>query len=140
MEIDITSLLKTNLFTFSHSAAEGGQDAGQNTWKAANRHAEETAPPLLDTPEKLDTFRDWVGDSGGWTREEIDAWTPTECNALFLQWIAGDCRECPAIGGGNAYSLEEIDWEETEVEQSNGQISSNLFRADDGRIFFSLSN
>lgn len=133
MQIDITSLTALGMFTFSHSAAEGGQDAGRNTWQAANRHAEETAPPLLDTPEKLETFRDWVNGSGGWTREEIDAWTPTECNALFLQWIAGDCREL------GADSLDEIDWTEAEEMQQAGQAPSNLYRGDDGRIYFDLA-
>jgi hypothetical protein len=179
MEIDISSLLETDLFPLSHSRAEGGENAGENTWQASLDHAEETA--LLDTPEKFQAIRDFARSSGGWTQEEIDAWTPQEVNALFLQWIAGDCRQCPAILPGVAFgssrtgetvahwykrdgetigifesrseayadacpqgrmpraeSLEEIDWEEYETQATAGQIPTNIFRADDGRIFFSL--
>jgi hypothetical protein len=178
MEIDITSLLETDLFPLSHSQVEGGPNAGNNTWQASLDHAEETA--LLDTPEKLQAMRDFARASGGWTREEIDEWTPQEVNALFLQWIAGDCRQCPAIlpdvsfecrdgewyhshedepdmetgpfesvgeahqdaspghGYSTADSLEGIHWEATEAAQHEGGIPSNLFRADDGRIFFGL--
>lgn len=51
MEIDITSLLEADQFALSHSAAEGGQNAGRETWQASLAAAEET--PLLDTPENL---------------------------------------------------------------------------------------
>ena len=182
MEIDITPLADLDAFPLSHSAAEGGQTAGRDTWNASLDQAEET--PILDTPEKLHAMRDFARSSGGWTTEEIAEWTPQEVNALFLQWIAGDCRQCPAIlpgvtfeeregafyhsheddpnmetgpfpdrsaayldanpGGygrpSRAESLEEIDWPEYEAQAHEGLISSNLFRADDGRVFFSLSN
>lgn len=180
MEIEITSLIELDQFTLSHSRAEGGQNAGRETWQASLSQAEKT--PLLDTPEKLDAMRDFSRASGGWTEEEVQAWTPQEVNALFLQWVAGDCRECPRILNGvtfeereglfwhssedepdmetgpfnslseaytdaspghgyvNADSLEEIDWQVTEAFQQDGKTSSNLFRAEDGRIFFSLSN
>lgn len=199
MEINITSLLDLPAFNLSHSRAEGGENAGRNSWQAAMDQAEETA--LLDTPEKLEAFRDWVADTGAWDEDERNAWTPQECNALFLQWIAGDVRQCPAILDGvtfeertttesrwkdgrfidqgtaewwydvldesgndnedfgpfptrsaayknhagharppRAESLEEIDWLEYEAQASEGSISSNLFRADDGTVYFSLSH
>ena len=180
MEIEITPLLDNDLYPLSHSAAEGGQNAGRETWKASLAAAEAT--PLLDTPEKLQAMRDFALSSGGWDAEEVAAWTPQEVNALFLQWIAGDCRECPATiedwqfterapgewwsesadgeleagpfdSRSEAYanqlpagrepradSLEEIDWPEYEAQASAGRISGNLFRAEDGKIFFSLSN
>ncbi len=177
MEIDITSLLELNQFDLSHSQAEGGPNAGPHTWQAALERAEEI--PLLDTPEKLDAMRDFARSSGGWDDEEVAAWTPQEVNALFLQWIAGDCRQAPRILEGlefterapgewyredaefewgpyatrseayrdydgtrihTAGSLEDIDWPEYEVMAHDGQISSNLFRSDDGRIFFYLGN
>jgi hypothetical protein len=206
MEIDITSLADLNTFPLSHSQAEGGATAGRDTWNASLEQATETA--LLDTPEKLEAFRDWTKDFGAWDDEERAAWTPQECNALFIQWIAGGIRECPAIlegvtfeerattearwngdrdengalisSDGNRFidvgtvewwhstddepdmetgpfesrsaayadacpqhepradTLEGIDWPEYETQASEGRISSNLFRADDGRIFFSL--
>lgn len=189
MNINITSLLELDMFTFSHSAAEGGQNAGPETWNAAKEDAKDRKPPLLDTEEKLVAFRDWVGESGGWTREEINGWDSVECNALFLQWIAGDVRQCPAIleeiefeerfpgmwyfqtpkdkendmedgpheTRSDAYkvasdelvglhqtrraeSLDEIDWQEYEEDAKRGQIPSNLYRADDGQIYFTLSH
>ena len=85
MEIEITPLLDNDLYPLSHSAAEGGQNAGRETWKASLAAAEAT--PLLDTPEKLQAMRDFALSSGGWDAEEVAAWTPQEVNALFLQWI-----------------------------------------------------
>jgi len=103
MEINITSLMAVNQFKRSHSRAEGGQNAGPETWRASLEAAKETV--LLDTEEKLEAMRDFAKSSGGWTREEIAAWSAQEINALFLQWIAGDVRECPA-------RLEGIEFEE----------------------------
>lgn len=183
MEIEITALLDLDQFALSHSAAEGGWNAGPETWQSALERADET--PLLDTPEKLQAMRDFARESGGWSEEECAAWTDQEVNALFLQWIAGDVRQCPAVLEGvtfearigahgpiwwyttedepdmetgpfeslteahqdaspghsfpTANSLAEIDWSVTEAFQQDGNCPSNLFRADDGRIYFSLS-
>jgi len=184
MEINITSLLEEDMFAYSHSRADGGENAGKETWNAALNGPR----PLLSTPEEIQAFKDWVKGSGGWTREEIEAWSDNEAQALFLQWIAGDVRECPSIleeiefeerwpgqwyfetpkdkeqgmedgpheSRSEAYrvasnelvgfnqvrraeSLDEIDWEEYEQEASAGRISSNLFRTDEGQIYFNLS-
>lgn len=132
MEIEITPLADMDAPTLSASRAEIGDNAGRITWQAAQDQAEET--PLLDTPEKLDAMRDFARESGGWTREETAEWTPQEVNALFLQWIAGDCRQL------GANSLEEIDWEEAEEAQHEGNAPGNIHRADDGRIYFYLGN
>lgn len=101
MEINITSLLATDMFEFAHSRAEGGENAGPNTWNAALNGPR----PLLNTPEEFEAFRGYVGEFGAWTEEEISAWDENECQALFLQFVAGDVRECPAI-------LEGIEFEE----------------------------
>jgi hypothetical protein len=155
-------------------------------------------------------MRDFARSSGGWNDEECAAWTPQEVNALFLQWVAGDVRQCPAIldgvefeertvsesyweglrdengalvspdgntfidagtvqwfypdptndgmefgpfnsrseayehhtggRGHTADSLEEIDWPEHETQAREGRISGNLFRSDDGAIYFYLGN
>lgn len=93
MEINITSLLETDMFTFSHSIAESGDErAGKTTWNAALNGPR----PLLNTPEEFDEFRDWVGGFGAWDEEEIKGWSENECQALLLQVIAGDVRGCPA--------------------------------------------
>jgi len=130
MEINITPLLEMNCFTLSHSCAEGGENAGKNTWQASQAKAQEIKP--LDTPEKLQAMRDFARSSGGWNESEVNAWDENEVNALFLQWIAGDCREL------GADSLDEIDWINALVLQENGQAPSNLFRSESGEIFFYL--
>jgi hypothetical protein len=79
-------------------------------------------------------MREFAASSGGWTREEIAEWPDSELNALFLQWIAGDVRE---LGYD---SLADVDWQDAEEQQSAGQAASNLFRGDDGKIYFYLGN
>lgn len=134
MEINLSSLLDANMFQFAHSCAEGGERAGGNTWSAAIRHAGSTRPPLLPDEEACQAFRDWLKDFGAWDEEERAAMGPTECNALLLQFIAGDVREA------GADNLDSIDWEEYEKDSQEGRISGNLFRSDDGAIFFSMSH
>jgi hypothetical protein len=132
MEIEITSLLEMHAPDLSASRMELGDNAGNITWQAAKDQAEET--PLLDTPEKLDAMRDFARSSGGWNAGEVAAWDAEEVNALFLQWIAGDVREL------GADTLADIDWTEAEAAMAEGQAPSNIFRADDGRIYFYLGN
>lgn len=103
-------------FALSHSQAEGGQNAGQETWNASKEQARET--PLLDTEEKLEAMREFARESGGWTREEIAEWDAEGINALFLQWIAGDVRQMPAKGGGRADELSEIDWRKASKDEN----------------------
>jgi len=128
MEINITSLLAQDMFPFSHSAAEGGQDAGRNTWNNALNGPR----PLLNTPEEFEAFRDHVGEFGAWEDEEIDGWTENECQALFLQIIAGDVREA------GADSIDEIDWEQYEIDAEAGRNSSLLYRGGDGSVYYYL--
>jgi hypothetical protein len=132
MQIDITTLAEMNCFTLSHSVAEGGENAGQNTWNASKKQAQNTQ--ILNTPEKLQAMRDFARESGGWNNEEIAAWDDNELNALFLQWISGDVREM------GFDSLDQIDWEEAEEMQREGQAPSNIFKGDDGKIYFYLGN
>jgi len=185
MEINITPLLETDMYDFSHSRAEGGESAGQDTWNAALKGPR----PLLQTPEEFEAFRDHVEGFGAWDEEEIAAWDENECQALFLQFIAGDVRQCPATLEGidfeerfpgmwyfqtpkdkennmedgphdsrseayrvasnelvgfnrtrRAESLDEIDWQEYEIQANEGRISGNLYRSDSGEVFYSLSN
>ena len=110
MQINITSLLSLDMYPLNHSQHEGGQDAGRNSWKASQETAAEIQPPLLDTEEKLQAMRDFARESGGWTQEEIEAWPPEEVNALFLQWIAGDTRESPALLEGVTFYERNGEW------------------------------
>jgi len=130
MEINITSLLEKDQFPLSHSVAEGGENAGRETWQASLESAKATT--LLDSEEKLEAFRDWLKPWGAWDAEQIAAMDDQSLNALFLQWVAGDCRET------GADSLDSIDWEEYEKRAEAGQCSSNIFKSKDGQIYFSL--
>ncbi len=155
MEINLSPLLTKSLFEFSHSPAEGGPDAGKNTWKAALSGPR----PLLNTPEEFEAFRDHVREFGAWDAEEIAAWDENECQALFLQMVSGDVRECPATLDGVSFesrseayqdaalprppradSIEEIDWLEYESQTSDGKISGHLSRSGDGQVFYYLGS
>ena len=132
MELNISSFFATvTPRDLSSSVAESGPCAGALTWssscKASMHH------PLLDDDEKRDAFRAWVESSGGWSTEEIAAWSDSHLNALLLQWIAGDLREM-----GVDDDTAGIDWADVEGGQSEGQYPCNLFRGTDGNVYFDL--
>ena len=133
MQIDISSLLEEDLFQFSHSAAEGGENAGRNAWNAALHDASTRRPPLLSTEEQLEAFRYWVADFGAWSAEEIAAWSAEETNALFLQFISGDVREAGADDLGS------LDWEEYQKDAEAGRVPSYLSKDEAGRILYDLT-
>ncbi len=131
MEIDITTLATENdMFEFSASVAERGQNAGPETW--ANAKDEAASRPIL-TEDQLPEFRDYMRGFGGWEDEEIDAWDATECNALFIQFVAGDLREaqalCPGDGPGD------VDWDTYALLAEAGTCSGRIYPGDDGKIY-----
>jgi hypothetical protein len=133
-EIDVTEFLAGHrLKYFSGSIAELGNDAGQQTWAECNDKAEDWQP--LDTDEKRETFRDFVLSSGGWSEEEIAEWPDSHLQALCIQWIAGDAREC----GIDGEDLSAIDWSQLEQDQHDGQAPGSLYRGDDGRVYWLCS-
>ena len=133
MEIDITSFFENaEPWKFSHSIAEGGPSAGSDTWRAALSEAAEA--PLLKTPEALDALRGWARSSGGWEKNEIDAWGADECNALFIQLVSGDMREA----GIDEQAIEDVDW--VAYEKFCENQGGALYRSDDDRIYYSLSD
>jgi hypothetical protein len=132
-QIDVTSLvLEDDAYAYSASAAEMGQDAGRITWRNALQRANDA---LLATEEELDALRDWARGSGGWTCDEIEAWSDAECNALFIQIVSGDWRELEDLASDDNG---EIDWEEVERLANEGTIGGSLYRGDDGRIWYYL--
>jgi hypothetical protein len=114
---------------YSASCAEIGQNAGADTWNAAK----EDAPywNMLDDDDKRDAFREWVKGYGAWSDDEIAAWSDVEINALFVQWVSGDIRE------GFEWDCEDI-WANYQELAERGTVSSNIWKDDDGQIFFSL--
>lgn len=90
-EINVTRFYREAApMDYSASRAEIGQDAGPTTWRAAIDDAPDYN--MLDTDDKRDAFRAHVKGFGAWTDEEIAAWSTTELNALFIQFVAGDMR------------------------------------------------
>lgn len=137
-QIDITRLFADDSsfvpFDLSNNRATLGDNAGQLTWNASKECAVNLIPPLLDSEERKEAFRDFVKQSGGWNAEEIAAWGETELNALLLQWIAGDVRES---FGDDEFS--EWDWAQYEKDCEAGRSPSRFFRAN-GAVYFDLSN
>lgn len=84
MEIDITEFYKhEHPQHYSASVAELGADAGKITWSRAIERARFTT--MLNTSEKIEALREYAKGFGAWTDDEVDAWTDTECEALFIQ-------------------------------------------------------
>jgi hypothetical protein len=113
---------------YSASRAEIGDNAGADTWRAACDDAPDY--PLLDTKEKRDAFRRHMRDMGFSEANDMRDWNNLECNALYLQLIAGDIREA---GLDNA----DPDWEAYEADENN---RGSLFRGDDGEIYYYLGS
>lgn len=130
MQINITKFYREACpKDYSASVAEVGENAGQATWTAAKD--DDGDWNLLDTEEKRQAFREWVKPSGGWSQDEIDAWSDLELNALFVQWVAGDIRECLE------WDVEDV-WANYQELAEQGTVPSNLYRDDGGQVYFSL--
>lgn len=133
MELNISSFFATvTPRELSSSVAESGPCAGALTWSASCKAS--IHHTLLTNDDERESFRAWVETSGGWTAEEIAAWTDTELNALLLQWIAGDLREM-----GIDDDTSGIDWADVKQGQNEGTYPCNLFKGSNGDIYFDLS-
>lgn len=138
-ELNITHLFADDSafspFDCSNNRATLGDNAGQLTWQASVETAQAIVPPLLDTDEKRQEFRDYVKDFGAWTEEEIAAWNDTELNALLLQFIAADVREA-----FHDAEFSEWDWADYQERAERGSISGHIYRGDDGQVYFYIGN
>ena len=136
MELNITKFFnEACLRDYSASVAEIGSDAGPSTWRAA---CEDSADyMLLDDDDKREAFRAFVRSSGGWDDEEIATWPDVEINALCLQWIAGDIRECLEWD----HERGDVDaWTYYTQLAEQGTVPSNLFKDDDGQVYFYIGD
>lgn len=130
MEIDITEFMTSgDASEFSGSIAERGPNAGRETWN--NAKAEAARAPMLVTRAQIDALRDEMRRTGAWERAEVDAWDETECNALFIQYVAGDLREA----GAELTEPDDFDWAAYEKRFDGGL---RFHRGDDGRVYFLL--
>lgn len=134
MELDITNLFhNADPVKYSASRLEMGRNAGPNTRRAANDDSGDY--PLLRTEEQREAFRSFVKDSGGWTEEEIAAWSDTELNALCIQRVSGDIRE-----SGLEPDCTSESWDHYYSRASNGKCSGRLTRGDDGKVYFYIGS
>lgn len=133
MDIDITRFFRTvEPSDFSASMAELGQNAGKITWNNAVHEAAEN--PLMTTEDELEEFREYMKGYGAWEDEEIMAWDMDKCNALLVQLVSGDMRE------GGLENPDEADWLEYEAGEKEGLWNGNIYRGDDGRIYYYVGN
>lgn len=136
MEIDITDFVMNEApMDYSASIAEIGRGAGKITWSAALERASEAPRLIADNPDALDAWRDDVREFGAWDDEEIDAWSAEECEALFIQFIAGDMREMDFDPDWS-----DDDWSAYQKEAEAGQLSGRIYRGDDGRVYFYIGS
>ena len=134
-EIDVSPLLASTGFDpwdCYNSCANLGQNAMEITWQASQR----AASALVLAEGQKEAFRDWVRSSGGWTKEEIEAWTDAELTALCIQWIAGDIRE--SFGDGLPDDPAEWDWADYTEMVECGAAQSTLYLKD-GKLFWSCA-
>lgn len=133
-EIDITDFFNNaRPIYYSASVAELGNDAGRITWENAVDAVD--AWRFLDNDEKTENWKKFIRSSGGWTEEEVDAFSETELNALLIQWLSGDIRE-------SGLDARPVDWEEYEKGANSGHYSGRIYGGPlsvDGRVYFSIS-
>lgn len=130
MELNITDLYNNMApMDYSASVAEIGESAGADTWRAACDDSADYM--ILDTDDKREAMREHVRGFGAWSEEEINAWSDIELNALLLQMISGDIRESVLDDDRSA-------WPEYYELAEQGTVSGNLFRADDGQIYYTI--
>lgn len=79
----------------SNSVANYGDSAGERTWRNALKIAHNFERWLVTKPAVAsELMRDWARSTGAWDDEEVQAWSPHECLALFVQNIASELRIC----------------------------------------------
>lgn len=139
MELNITEFFRSvSPCELSGSRAELGDNAGSITWNASIESASTEPPAILDTEEKRQAFREFVGDSGGWNDEEIAAWSDTELEALCRQWIAGDMREPVGFELGADSTPEQ--WADYRAQCEAGNCAGRLFTGTDGNVYFDIGS
>lgn len=125
MEIRITKFFQCDylpLRNLSGSVAEHGLLAGVVTYR--NSCALGASLQLLDTPEKVESFRAYV-EACGFGPSESENW-----DGLFVQVIAGDLREM------GCETIEDLSRPEVLEAQESGEVPSNIYLGDDGEVYF----
>jgi hypothetical protein len=133
--VNITSFFyEAEPMDYSSSAAEIGDNAGADTWQAACDDS--NAYMMLSTIDMREDFRAWLKPFGAWTEEQIQAFTKIELNALFIQFVSSEMRECNL---GRESSSE--DWTRYQVRAEKGLVPSSIYRDEEtGSVYFSLDH
>lgn len=132
MELNITTFYNSMCpRDYSASVAEIGDNAGQDTWRAACDDSPDFM--ILDDDNKRQAMRAHVRTFGAWSDTEINAWSDIELNALLIQCIAGDIRESILDDNPNA-------WPEYYEQGEQGVVSCRMFSDDDGQVFYSIGD
>ena len=133
MELDITDFFLgcDDPQQYSASNAELGAIAWQVTWRNATETARDV--PLLRTQEEIAAAQKYFASMGEWSKHEVRQWPLEELNAMLIQDIASSMRE----GNLNSHATPE-NWEYYAALTHTGQVSGNLFKSDDGRIYYTI--
>lgn len=134
MELDITDFFVTDApRRYAASRHELGERAGEITWNNALEAASDYAFVTRETRSAIVAH---VRRFGAWSIEEIAGWTDAELSALMIQFIAGDMCE------SELYALDddgEWNWDAYYEAAQAGQAPSRMFKGDDDRIYYDLS-
>lgn len=121
--VDITDFLAQECMRdYSASVAEIGANAGAYTWQACTENAPDWQ---FLKPENEDEFRAFLASAGAWDEAEIAS---MDLQAMCLQWIAADARECGA-------DKPAPDWQAIRADQENGRVPSSVY-FQDGRVYW----
>ncbi len=146
MRINITDFFNhCDPMDYSASRHEIGNDAGEVTWMAAL-----TAPMLLGDPDNapasvtsdaFDAAFDFLVSTGGWTADEVSQFSLRELNALVVQFIASEIRQCDSAAERYTAGVEsDTWWNRYYAQASDGSIAGRLSNDDTGAVFFDLGN
>lgn len=123
MELNITKFFyEAKPINYQNSIAVSGlQNIGDINWKRAKK---DSRLYVFATEENRKDFVDWLEGFGAWERDEMEAWTLKELNALIIQFVAGWVQE-----------KENITWKEYEKLSNSGQVSGCLYEDTEGNVF-----
>ncbi len=83
-------------------------------------------------PINRESKEHFIINMGSWTAEEIAGYTDAMVDALILQWIAIDMRECDMPS-----NPDDAWWAKYEADCEAGTVPSRFYRHD-GQIYFCL--
>ena len=125
MEIDITHMVEDDddMVKLSGSRMEHGQDAGKITWGNSVAYGKDR--PLLTDDAAREAAMEHFRGYGGWSEEEIDAWSEEELQGIVCQEVAAQIREMEVAE----------DYDDYVKLCERGTCSGRLYKGDDGHWY-----